>query len=244
MKTIVIVEDEFRTRQGLGSLINKVDMGCKVIGEAENGYEGLKMIQDLEPDIVITDIQMPKIDGLQMIEKAKEMGAACTFVILSGYADFEYARRGIHLGVKEYLLKPATISSVKELLIKLAGNGEEASRPEEEEYSGMVKEMIAIMEESYGMRLGLDTFADKFRLTPEYISNLFAKETKMTFSNYLKKVRIEKAKELILSTDMKIYEVACSVGYSDQKYFSKVFKEYTGVSAKQFAIDVQKNKRK
>lgn len=244
MKTIVIVEDEFRIRQGLGSLINKVDMGCKVIGEAENGYEGLKMIQDLEPDIVITDIQMPKIDGLQMIEKAKEMGAACTFVILSGYADFEYARRGIHLGVKEYLLKPATISSVKELLIKLAGNGEEASRPEEEEYSGMVKEMIAIMEESYGMRLGLDTFADKFRLTPEYISNLFAKETKMTFSNYLKKVRIEKAKELILSTDMKIYEVACSVGYSDQKYFSKVFKEYTGVSAKQFAIDVQKNKRK
>ena len=244
MKTIVIVEDEFRTRQGLGSLINKVDMGCKVIGEAENGYEGLKMIQDLEPDIVITDIQMPKIDGLQMIEKAKEMGAACTFVILSGYADFEYARRGIHLGVKEYLLKPATISSVKELLIKLAGNGEEASRPEEDEYSGMVKEMIAIMEESYGMRLGLDTFADKFRLTPEYISNLFAKETKMTFSNYLKKVRIEKAKELILSTDMKIYEVACSVGYSDQKYFSKVFKEYTGVSAKQFAIDVQKNKRK
>ncbi len=244
MKTIVIVEDEFRTRQGLGSLINKVDMGCKVIGEAENGYEGLKMIQDLEPDIVITDIQMPKIDGLQMIEKAKEMGAACTFVILSGYADFEYARRGMRLGVKEYLLKPATISSVKELLLKLAGNGEEAYRPEEEEYSEMVKEMIAIMEKSYGMRLGLDTFADKFRLTPEYISNLFAKETKMTFSNYLKKVRIEKAKELILSTDMKIYEVACSVGYSDQKYFSKVFKEYTGVSAKQFAIDVQKNTRK
>ncbi|TCL56967.1 AraC family two component transcriptional regulator [Kineothrix alysoides] len=244
MKTIVIVEDEFRIRQGLGSLINKVDMGCKVIGEAENGYEGLKMIQDLEPDIVITDIQMPKIDGLQMIEKAKEMGAACTFVILSGYADFEYARRGMRLGVKEYLLKPATISSVKELLLKLAGNGEEAYRPGEEEYSEMVKEMIAIMEKSYGMRLGLDTFAEKFRLTPEYISNLFAKETKMTFSNYLKKVRIEKAKELILSTDMKIYEVACSVGYSDQKYFSKVFKEYTGVSAKQFAIDVQKNTRK
>ena len=188
MKTIVIVEDEFRIRQGLGSLINKVDMGCKVIGEAENGYEGLKMIQDMEPDIVITDIQMPRIDGLQMIEKAKKMGAECTFVILSGYADFEYARRGIHLGVEEYLLKPATISSVKELLLKLAGSTEEeANSPEAEEYSGMVKEMLAIIEKSYGMRLGLDTFADKFRMTPEYISNLFAKETGMTFSNYLKK---------------------------------------------------------
>ncbi len=245
MKTIVIVEDEFRIRQGLSNLINKVDMGCKVIGEAENGYEGLKMIQDMEPDIVITDIQMPKIDGLQMIEKAKEMGARCIFVILSGYADFEYARKGIHLGVKEYLLKPATISSVKEMLLKFTGGkGKEISNIEEEGYSGMVKEMLAIIEESYGMRLGLDTFAEKFRLTPEYISNLFAKETGMTFSNYLKKIRIEKAKELILSTDMKIYEVAYSVGYSDQKYFSKVFKEYTGVSAKQFAVDIQKNKRK
>lgn len=103
MKNIVIVEDEFRIRQGLGRLINKVDMGCRVIGEAENGYEGLKMIRDMEPDIVITDIRMPKISGLEMIGKAKEMGASCTFVILSGYAEFEYARQGIKLGVQEYL---------------------------------------------------------------------------------------------------------------------------------------------
>lgn len=238
MKTIVIVEDEFRIRQGLSKLINKVDMGCRVVGEAENGYEGLKMIRDMEPDIVMTDIQMPKYTGLEMIEKSKEMGASCVFVILSGYADFEYARQAIRLGVKEYLLKPATISDVKELLLKLTGNKkEELIHEEKEDYSIIVKRMIDIVEENYGMRLGLDTFAEKFRLTPEYISNLFAKEMGMTFSNYLKRVRIEKAKELILTTDMKIYEVACSVGYPDQKYFSKVFKEYTGTSAKQFAAE-------
>lgn len=242
-KRIVIVEDEFRIRQGLGNLINKVDMGCRVIGEAENGYEGIKMIRDLEPDIVITDIRMPKIDGLEMIEKIKEMGIDCVFVILSGYADFEYARTGIRLGVKEYLLKPATISDVKELLKKLTCREEEqAEDARMQEYSSAVKEMVSVIEENYGMRLGLDSFADKFRLTPEYLSNLFAKETGMTFSNYLKKIRMEKAKELILNTDMKIYEVACSVGYPDQKYFSKVFKEYTGVSAKQYAIDERKNK--
>lgn len=242
MKTIVIVEDEFRIRQGLANLINKVDMGCRVIGEAENGYEGLKMLRDMEPDIVITDIQMPKFDGLQMIEKAKEMGVECTFVILSGYADFEYARQGIRLGVKEYLLKPATISDVKTLLLKLTEDTQAKESEEEgrEDYSVVIREMLHTMEESYGMRIGLDTFAEKFRMTPEYLSNLFAKETGMTFSNYLKKIRIEKAKELILNTDMKIYEVACSVGYPDQKYFSKVFKEYTGVSAKQFAVDAQK----
>ena len=243
-KKIVIVEDEFRIRQGLSNLINKVDMGCRVIGEAENGYEGIKMVRDLEPDIVITDIRMPKIDGLEMIEKIKEMGSECVFVVLSGYADFEYARTGIRLGVKEYLLKPATISDVKELLRKLTmeeeHKGEQGENNRMQEYSAATKEMVSVIEENYGMRLGLDSFADKFRLTPEYLSNLFAKETGMTFSNYLKKVRIEKAKELILTTDMKIYEVACSVGYPDQKYFSKVFKEYTGVSAKQYAIDESK----
>ena len=243
-KKIVIVEDEFRIRQGLSNLINKVDMGCRVIGEAENGYEGIKMVRDLEPDIVITDIRMPKIDGLEMIEKIKEMGIECVFVVLSGYADFEYARTGIRLGVKEYLLKPATISDVKELLRKLTmeeeHKGEQGKNNRMQEYSAATKEMVSVIEENYGMRLGLDSFAEKFRLTPEYLSNLFAKETGMTFSNYLKKVRIEKAKELILTTDMKIYEVACSVGYPDQKYFSKVFKEYTGVSAKQYAIDESK----
>ena len=195
MKKIIIVEDEFRIRNGLSTLINKLDMGCKVIGEAENGFEGLKMISDMEPEVVITDIKMPKMDGLSMIRQAKEMGASCDFIILSGYAEFEYAQQGIQLGV---------------------------------------------IEESYGMKLQLDAIAEKFHMTPEYLGNLFAKETGITFSNYLRQVRMEKAKELLTGTDMKIYEVACAVGYPDQKYFSKVFKEYAGVSAKQFALKTVK----
>jgi len=242
MKTVVIVEDEFRIRQGLSQLITKLSLGCQVIGEAENGYEGLKMIRDAEPDIVMTDIKMPKMDGLDMIGKAQEMGVKSIFVILSGYADFEYARQGIVLDVKEYLLKPTTISDIKKLLINLSGNvsKEPMSEMETQMYSPVIKDMIMTIDTNYGLRLGLDTFSVKYRLTSEYISNLFAKETGTTFSNYLKKIRMEKAKELILKTDMRIYEVACRVGYPDQKYFSKVFKEYNGVSAKQYAINKKK----
>ncbi|MDD3219109.1 MAG: response regulator [Lachnospiraceae bacterium] len=240
MYTIVIVEDEFRIRQGLGKLINKVDLGFRVIGEAENGYEGLKMIQDMEPDIVITDIQMPKSDGLDMIEKAKNMGAECTFIILSGYANFEYAQQGIRLGVNDYLLKPITISAVKELLVRL--KEEKQGMPEEDllsenNYSEVVRDMVLTTRENYGRKLGLEYFSEKYRLTPEYLSNLFAKEMEVPFSSYIKQVRMEKAKDMILNTDMKIYEIACNVGYPDQKYFSKVFKEYTGISPKQFAMN-------
>ena len=216
MKKIIIVEDEFRIRNGLSTLINKLDMGCKVIGEAENGFEGLKMISDMEPEVVITDIKMPKMDGLSMIRQAKEMGASCDFIILSGYAEFEYAQQGIQLGVMDYLLKPASVSDVKELLNKLNEEKEITQGLDRENCSDIVREMINVIEESYGMKLQLDAIAEKFHMTPE------------------------KAKELLTGTDMKIYEVACAVGYPDQKYFSKVFKEYAGVSAKQFALKTVK----
>lgn len=236
MKKIIVVEDEFRIRQGLVNLITKINLGCTVVGEAENGYEGLKMIRDVMPDFVITDIRMPKMNGLEMIEKIREYGIPCRFVILSGYAEFEYAQRGIRLGVQDYLLKPVTVTKVKELICKLVQENEEKGLKEEENYSRVVSDMVHTIEKDYGQRLGLDIFAEKYRLTPEYLSVLFARQTGSTFSNFVKKVRIERAKELLLRSNMKIYEVACRVGYSDQKYFSKVFKEYTGVSAKQYVF--------
>ena len=218
------------------NLITKINLGCTVVGEAENGYEGLKMIRDVMPDFVITDIRMPKMNGLEMIEKIREYGIPCRFVILSGYAEFEYAQRGMRLGVQDYLLKPVTVTQVKELICKLVQENEEKELKEEENYSGVVSDMVRTIEKDYGQRLGLDIFAEKYRLTPEYLSVLFARQTGSTFSNFVKKVRIERAKELLLRSNMKIYEVACRVGYSDQKYFSKVFKEYTGVSAKQYVF--------
>ena len=145
MKKIIIVEDEFRIRNGLSTLINKLDMGCKVIGEAENGFEGLKMISDMEPEVVITDIKMPKMDGLSMIRQAKEMGASCDFIILSGYAEFEYAQQGIQLGVMDYLLKPASVSDVKELLNKLNEEKEITQGLDRENCSDIVREMISCL---------------------------------------------------------------------------------------------------
>lgn len=236
MKTILIVEDEVRIREGLARLINKVDMGCTVAGTAENGYEGLQMISRLEPDVVITDIRMPKMDGLKMIEQARSLGAECDYVILSGYSEFEYARKGLQLGVKDYLLKPVTIGLVKELLAKLTKDEKEKTEDPNRDYSQIVQGMLDAVDKNCGMSLSLESFAEKYRMTPEYISNLFAKEVGTSFSNYKKKVRIERAEMLLLTTDMKVYEVACAVGYPDQKYFSKVFKEYTGVSAKQFPL--------
>jgi two-component system response regulator YesN len=172
-------------------------------------------------------------------------GTACNItgdgaltLILSGYAEFAYAQNAIRLGVSEYLLKPVTISQVRDLLQKmvLGEKPPEEQASEELTYSPVIARMVEEIRSSYAKKLGLESFAEKYHMTPQYLSNLFTKEMGKTFSEYLRQVRIERAKELLRTTDMKIYEVACAVGYPDQKYFSKVFREYTNISAKQYAM--------
>ena len=105
MLKVLLVEDENLIRRGLAFQMNWTDVGCVLVGEAASGEEGLEQIEALHPDIVITDIRMQDMDGLDMIRRGQEI---CSFrsIILSGYSEFDYAQKAIRLGVLEYLLKP------------------------------------------------------------------------------------------------------------------------------------------
>lgn len=234
--TIVVVEDEVRIRHGLVNLIQKLSPDYKVVGESENGLEGIKLIRETNPDLVITDVKMPKKNGLDMLEEVHRIGLRPKVVILSSYAEFEYAQRGIRLGVQGYLLKPVAIAALKEMLAEMEGKvGAQEKTEEDSSLSPVVLDMVRTIRKCYGKRLGLDEFAGKYKLSPEYISQLFTRETGVAFSSYLREVRMEAAKDLLLNSELKIYEIAYRVGYPDQTYFSRVFKEYTGVSAKHYA---------
>ncbi|UJF32130.1 response regulator transcription factor [Paenibacillus hexagrammi] len=134
---IIVVEDEERTRKGIIKLIQKCGEAYQVMGESDNGVEGAALIEDLKPDLVITDIRMPGMDGIAMLELLKQRGLRFKSIILSGYSEFDFARRALQTGVvSEYLLKPITaddlirvLKSVEnELLIDLM-NGKEAHMP-------------------------------------------------------------------------------------------------------------------
>ena len=112
---ILIVEDEVMIREGLARLI-KSHTGHTVIGEASNGQEGLSLALRFKPDLVITDIRMPVMDGLQMIEALHGMSLPIRAVILSGYSEFDYAKKAIHFGVDDYLLKPLAAEDIVDLL--------------------------------------------------------------------------------------------------------------------------------
>ena len=113
---IIVVEDERTTRNGIVNLIGRIDGAYQVVATADDGTEGLEKICALQPDLVIADIVMPGLNGIQMIENALKRGAACEFVLLSGHNDFAFAQKAIRLGVREYLLKPVTRSAIAAML--------------------------------------------------------------------------------------------------------------------------------
>ena len=105
MYRILIVDDEFLVRLGLKTTIDWKAHGYQVVGEAANGNEALEMVTSLEPDIVLVDIKMPSMDGLEFIKRAKEISRNMSFLILTNYENFQYAKRAVALGVSQYLLK-------------------------------------------------------------------------------------------------------------------------------------------
>lgn len=113
---IIVVEDEIRIREGISRLLGKMGADYEIIGEAENGEEGLKMLLSLAPDIVITDIRMPVKDGLDMLREAYAQGCVTKAIVLSAYSEFEYARQAMKMGVTEYLLKPVMLNDFSKAL--------------------------------------------------------------------------------------------------------------------------------
>jgi len=253
MYKVLIVEDEDIMRKGLMFMPKWQEIDCIVVGEAANGKEGLEKIQKHKPDIVIVDINMPVMDGLEMLEKSiREYGYDA--IIISGYGEFDYARRGISLGVSEYLLKPVNYSKLYEAIRKIQAKRNTDTQIQnairridvekkkygilefEEKKTGdrYIDFMIQEIHDNYSERLVLADISKKCKVSCTYLNVKFKNETGYTFNDYLNRYRIQKAVDLLKENKYKIYEIAEMVGFSDYKYFIKVFKKYTGCSPARF----------
>ena len=115
MYRLVVIDDEYIVVEGIKAMIARQKLGCEVVGCAYDGIRGLEIVREQKPDLVITDIRIPGLDGLSLIETAKDFCPNTIFVVISGYAEFEYARRALSLGVKDYIEKPISIHKLKEV---------------------------------------------------------------------------------------------------------------------------------
>jgi two-component system response regulator YesN len=256
MIKILIVEDEDVIRKGLMFIPKWQEHGCTVAGEARNGQEGLERIRELQPDIVIVDINMPVMDGLQMMEKSiSEFGYDA--MVVSGYSEFDYARQALRLGVGEYLLKPVNYSELYDALDKIIAKRRErsdlrndirhvhqektrlgildaATPAPEAANSRYVKMMTDRVRKDYQSRLSLTDISGECGVSCTYLNSKLKAATGYTFNDYLNRYRIQKAVEILKTQKYKIYEIADLVGFSDYKYFIKVFRKYTGSSPTEF----------
>lgn len=254
MFRIVVVEDEATVRRGLVMTTPWTEYNCKVIGEAQNGEEGLEIITRLKPDIVITDIKMPKLDGLSMIERVLEE-QECVFVVLTAFNDFDFAHHALKLGAADYLLKPfrdedlsIALSNAKRMVESLKTLREQ-SQSNQKELSFAIdrylskstnskhKNIIRILEhihDNFSEDLNLADTAEMLSVSESYLSRLFREETSYSFHEYLTVYRMKQACILLSDPNIKIYEVSDAVGYRNQRYFSIVFKKYMGMNPKEY----------
>lgn len=248
MYKAVVIDDEPIIVTGITKLVPWKKYGCEIAGTASDGLEGLSLIRDIKPDIVISDIYMPKMSGLDMVAALKSEFEDMELTILTGYRDFDLAQQAIKLGVTRFILKPSNMEELEEALEVMVHNlkkkgitGEAAQggtavpeRGENAAGSFIVNKALEYMRENYEHKVTLTDVADHTFVSQWHLSKLLNRHTGQSFSELLNKIRIEKAKKLLEDPALRVGDVAEMVGFLDMAHFSRVFKKVTGISANEY----------
>jgi len=237
MYRVVLVDDERLIIRGLSTVIPWAELGCEIAGTAHDGVSGLELIRSLRPDIVLTDIRMPNMDGLTMLAAIRSEFPGIQMSVLTAYRDFEYARKAITLGVCRYLLKPSNLDELQEavklMVSRLDAMPQLPEDPDDESVkeagNHLVKAALAYMKEHCTeQHLSLGEVADHVYVSQWHLSKLLNRETDQSFFDLLGSMRIAKAKKLLVDPALRIHEIAEMAGFSDVAHFSRSFKKIAG----------------
>ena len=203
---VIVADDEKLIARNIA---RRIEEGCEafqVIAQAGTGLEALELAGQLMPDVVFSDIKMPEMDGIELIARLREQNPSALCVIVSGYSDFEYARAAIQNSAVDYLLKPVNPEELSALLKRL-------------ETMLMAREQALAPRREASAGEVVENVMDHAGTSP---------------SRYLTDLRMQKAKKLLLDSQLSIKEIAARVGYPDPFHFSKSFKNAVGMSPAQF----------
>lgn len=245
---IVVAEDEELILNHIIKNIHQTGLGFVVAGAAQNGKQALAMIEAHSPDLLLTDIRMPVIDGLELLKNVTFHYPYIKTVIISGYSEFDYAKQAIRFGVEDYLLKPLEYEELWKVLekIKLALETESLSLknaiPHTEPAGHSPEEMVTIVaqfiKDHFNQGINLNSLAESFNFNASYLSKLFKKYYHETPVKYVLNLRIQEAKHLLhRQPELSVKTIGELVGYPDPFYFSRIFKQITGQSPSEFRLN-------
>lgn len=246
MRTVLLVEDEEQARGYVRKVLERLNAGFTVTGEAGNGEEALELIRSLSPDLVIADIDMPVMDGVELLRSARRDGYDGRFLMLTCLSDFEYARQALEYGASGYILKLSMdpeklLESLYRIEAELAGR--DRLRKLDKAVSGLpqkpeegltdhpeINKVIRHLKEHYAEELSLKRLADLACMESSYLSDLFKKKTGTTLTQYHQRLRVEAAAILLRESSLSITGIGEKVGFSGDSYFIKIFKRWTGLT--------------
>lgn len=240
----LIIDDEAVIRKGMQQALE--GLGLFNIYTAGNGAEGLKIVEQNNIEAVFLDIEMPEMNGVDFMKTLSANERHPLAVVISGYDEFNYVREALRYGALDYLLKPVDSSDIRALgerIYDMLENSSEATSETETSASAepvkaqkLTAEMIRDYIDNHyrNHELGVSLLSKEFDYSSNYIGYVFKTGMGISINDYLNQKRIELAKKFIREGQMMMKDISSAVGYSDQHYFSKMFKKYTDVSPTEF----------
>lgn len=248
MKILVVDDEEVIVLGIIKKLSQLSDIPTTLVG-AYSGEEALQVMENFIPDLLITDISMAPMDGLELISLTRAKGLCDHYIILTAYESFAYARQALQYQVMDYLLKPIDWSVLERHVRELAMKSDQQTRIAQvigqyshlfadlskEDFSPTVKKLVRYINKNYSREISLSQLSVYNGLSENSICNLFKKELGITFLDYLYELRLKRAMELLLADNSPtVREIALKIGYSSERQFFRVFKNRTGYTPQQF----------
>ena len=252
MYSAIIIDDEPWTIIDIEQTLPMEELGFRITNSFKDPKTALVHIITQKPDLIITDIRMPNMTGIELMQKIREQNISCEIIIISGYGEFEYAKKAIQFGATGYCLKPLnpkeayeTLKLVKERLDKRnqERNDDADNNTTTEVNIDNFEQMVNYIDTHFSETLTLKSLANKFYLNPNYCCSLFTKFKITTFSQYLTNIRLTEAKKLLESSSYSLDEISSLVGFHDYFYFSNVFKKYSNLSPKDYRKNLKESQK-
>lgn len=241
MYKALIIDDEKPVQIAVCKLGRWHSYNIETPAIASNGKEGLYAMRELHPDIVFVDMQMPVINGIEFLKSACKEFPNSKYIIISGFDDFYYAQNAIRSGAIDYLLKPIDEddlnASIEKAILQINPKADFSALNQEDadispdEIVATIREYI---DKNYSQNLNISMFSNKYYFSKEYLSKVFKAKYDFGIYEYVLKVRMERARELLSDENMKVQLISDRLGYTDSNYFSKAFRNYYGITPSQF----------
>lgn len=249
MKNLLIVDDEVLLAEGLHDTLAEAFVGRLQVFCCYSAERALEIADNVQIDILLTDINMPDCSGLELHRRLQEKQPECRVIYLTGYSEFEYARTALEQHAFAYVLKgegdDVVISTIERALSADGTEpaGEQTPSPEADSSPNWLPALNNYICAHLDGDLSLNQLANFCHFHPVYLSRAYKEASGVTLSDYISQARLERAKQLLQSSRFTVQEISHMTGFATDNYFCRWFRKNTGITPHAYRRSGQKYKR-